>query len=98
MSNWLMWSTTLLFFCFNYYIVNDCLCKKFSKEVNPCTVRDLRTVLSLDTAYMRIFVSDINDNAPMFPLQRYETSVEEDKDVGYVVITVSAVDEDEGEV
>ncbi|XP_077349180.1 neural-cadherin-like [Lithobates pipiens] len=49
-----------------------------------------------DTAYMRIFVSDINDNAPMFPLQRYETSVEEDKDVGYVVITVSAVDEDEG--
>ncbi|XP_068093776.1 neural-cadherin-like isoform X3 [Hyperolius riggenbachi] len=49
-----------------------------------------------DTAYMRIFVSDINDNAPMFPLQRYETSVEEDKDVGYVVLTVSAVDEDEG--
>ncbi|XP_077127838.1 neural-cadherin-like [Ranitomeya variabilis] len=49
-----------------------------------------------DTAYVRIFVSDVNDNAPMFPQQRYETSVEEDKDVGYVVMTVSAVDEDEG--
>ncbi|KAM4026772.1 neural-cadherin-like [Anomaloglossus baeobatrachus] len=49
-----------------------------------------------DTAYVRIFVSDVNDNAPMFPQQRYETSVQEDKDMGYVVMTVSAVDEDEG--
>ncbi|CAH2285593.1 neural-cadherin-like [Pelobates cultripes] len=49
-----------------------------------------------DTAYVRIFVSDINDNAPRFPLQRYETSVGEDEDVGYVVITVNANDEDEG--
>eukprot|EP00079_Xenopus_tropicalis_P026645 XP_012820458.1 PREDICTED: neural-cadherin-like [Xenopus tropicalis] len=49
-----------------------------------------------DTAYVRIFVSDVNDNAPRFPMQRYETSVEEDKDVGYVVITVNASDEDEG--
>ncbi|XP_056378995.1 neural-cadherin-like [Hyla sarda] len=49
-----------------------------------------------DTAYVRIFVSDVNDNAPMFPQQKYETSVEEDKDVGYVVMTVSAIDEDEG--
>ncbi|KAM9308429.1 neural-cadherin-like [Gastrophryne carolinensis] len=49
-----------------------------------------------DTAFMRIFVNDVNDNAPMFPLQKYETSVEEDKDVGFVVLTVSAVDQDEG--
>ncbi|KAM3928305.1 neural-cadherin-like isoform 2-T2 [Leptodactylus fuscus] len=49
-----------------------------------------------DTAYVRIFVSDVNDNAPTFPQQKYETSVEEDKDVGYVVMTVSASDEDEG--
>ncbi|KAM5158190.1 neural-cadherin-like [Mantella aurantiaca] len=49
-----------------------------------------------DAAYVRIFVSDINDNAPMFSLQRYEASVEEDKDVGYIVLTVSAIDEDEG--
>uniref|UniRef100_A0A8C5PPG5 Uncharacterized protein n=1 Tax=Leptobrachium leishanense TaxID=445787 RepID=A0A8C5PPG5_9ANUR len=49
-----------------------------------------------DTAYVRIFVGDVNDNAPRFPLQNYETSVEEDKDVGYVVMTVNADDEDEG--
>ncbi|KAG8441759.1 hypothetical protein GDO86_010801 [Hymenochirus boettgeri] len=49
-----------------------------------------------DTAYVRIFVSDINDNVPAFPRQNYETNVEEDKDMGYVVITVNAFDEDEG--
>ncbi|XP_075069925.1 neural-cadherin-like [Mixophyes fleayi] len=49
-----------------------------------------------DTAYVRILVSDVNDNTPVFPQQRYEASVEEDKDVGYVVMTVSAIDEDEG--
>ncbi|KAM4688915.1 neural-cadherin-like [Discoglossus pictus] len=49
-----------------------------------------------DTSYVRIFVSDVNDNAPIFSKQQYETSVEEDKDVGYVVITVTANDEDEG--
>ncbi|XP_072007544.1 neural-cadherin-like isoform X2 [Engystomops pustulosus] len=49
-----------------------------------------------DTACVRIFVSDVNDNAPMFPQQKYETSVEEDKDVGYVILTVSAIDKDEG--
>ncbi|XP_053349522.1 neural-cadherin [Clarias gariepinus] len=49
-----------------------------------------------DTAYVRIFVTDVNDNAPAFSLPVYEISVEEDKEVGYVVITVTANDEDEG--
>ncbi|MGH0141278.1 UNVERIFIED_CONTAM: hypothetical protein FKN15_078002, partial [Acipenser sinensis] len=49
-----------------------------------------------DTAYVRIFVTDVNDNAPVFPQPIYEISVEEDKDVGFVVITVTANDEDEG--
>ncbi|XP_041101476.1 neural-cadherin-like [Polyodon spathula] len=49
-----------------------------------------------DTAYVRIFVTDVNDNAPVFPQPVYEISVEEDKDVGFVVITVTANDEDEG--
>ncbi|XP_041045226.1 neural-cadherin [Carcharodon carcharias] len=49
-----------------------------------------------DTAYVRIFVSDVNDNAPVFPQETYATSVDEDKDVGFVVITVSANDGDEG--
>ncbi|KAJ1193131.1 hypothetical protein NDU88_002436 [Pleurodeles waltl] len=48
-----------------------------------------------DTAYVRIFISDVNDNAPAFPQSVYEVSVEEGKDVGYVVMTVTANDEDE---
>lgn len=50
-----------------------------------------------DTAYVRIFVTDVNDNAPAFAQQVYEVSVEEDKEVGFVLITVTANDEDEGE-
>nr|XP_046255492.1 neural-cadherin [Scatophagus argus] len=49
-----------------------------------------------DTAYVRIFVTDVNDNAPAFAQPLYEVSVEEDKEVGFVVITVTANDEDEG--
>ncbi|KAM6995518.1 LOW QUALITY PROTEIN: neural-cadherin [Tautogolabrus adspersus] len=49
-----------------------------------------------DTAYVRIFITDVNDNAPAFPQPVYEVSVEEDKEVGYVLITVTANDEDEG--
>ncbi|KAM7421623.1 hypothetical protein PAMA_015666 [Pampus argenteus] len=49
-----------------------------------------------DTAYVRIFITDVNDNAPAFPRPAYEVSVEEDKEVGFVLITVTANDEDEG--
>nr|XP_061812727.1 neural-cadherin-like [Nerophis lumbriciformis] len=49
-----------------------------------------------DTAYVRIFVTDVNDNAPTFARPVYEVSVEEDKEVGYLLITVTANDEDEG--
>lgn len=49
-----------------------------------------------DTAYVRVFVTDVNDNAPAFSQSVYEISVEEDKEVGFVVITVTANDEDEG--
>ncbi|XP_029306921.1 neural-cadherin [Cottoperca gobio] len=49
-----------------------------------------------DTAYVRIFVTDVNDNAPAFARPVYEVSVEEDKEVGFVLITVTANDEDEG--
>lgn len=45
---------------------------------------------------MRVFVTDVNDNAPAFSQSVYEISVEEDKEVGFVVITVTANDEDEG--
>ncbi|NXC80422.1 CADN protein, partial [Cercotrichas coryphoeus] len=49
-----------------------------------------------DTAYVRIFVSDVNDNAPAFPRSVYEVSVDEDRDVGTPVVTATANDEDEG--
>ncbi|XP_058849785.1 neural-cadherin-like [Acipenser ruthenus] len=49
-----------------------------------------------DTAYVRIFISDVNDNKPIFAQSVYEVNVDEDTDVGFVVITVSANDEDEG--
>lgn len=42
-------------------------------------------------------MADVNDNAPTFPRSVYEVSVEEDKEVGFVIITVTANDHDEGQ-
>uniref|UniRef100_A0A673XXT8 Neural-cadherin-like n=1 Tax=Salmo trutta TaxID=8032 RepID=A0A673XXT8_SALTR len=49
-----------------------------------------------DTAYVRVFISDVNDNKPVFAQRLYEVGVDEDADVGLAVVTVSANDEDEG--
>ncbi|XP_061324823.1 neural-cadherin-like [Pezoporus flaviventris] len=49
-----------------------------------------------DTAYVCIFISDVNDNKPVFTRSVYEVNVDEDQDVGSTIITVSATDEDEG--
>ncbi|XP_054245691.1 neural-cadherin-like [Indicator indicator] len=49
-----------------------------------------------DTAYVRIFISDVNDNKPVFTQSVYEGNVDEDQEVGSTVITVSANDDDEG--
>ncbi|XP_074957551.1 neural-cadherin-like isoform X3 [Phalacrocorax aristotelis] len=49
-----------------------------------------------DTAYVRIFISDVNDNKPVFTQSVYEVNVDEDQDVGLTIITVSANDDDEG--
>ncbi|XP_035376990.1 neural-cadherin [Electrophorus electricus] len=49
-----------------------------------------------DTAYVRIFISDVNDNRPAFAQDVYEVDVDEDADVGSTVLTVSANDGDEG--
>lgn len=45
---------------------------------------------------MRVFISDVNDNKPVFAQRLYEVGVDEDADVGLAVVTVSATDEDEG--
>ncbi|XP_075692920.1 neural-cadherin-like [Rhinoderma darwinii] len=49
-----------------------------------------------DTAYVRVFIIDVNDNQPSFTQRAYFVSVDEDQDVGTVVFTVSASDPDEG--
>ncbi|KAG7261935.1 hypothetical protein CRUP_021088 [Coryphaenoides rupestris] len=48
-----------------------------------------------DTAYVRVFISDVNDNRPTFARADYEVAVEEDADVGLAILTVSANDGDE---
>lgn len=47
---------------------------------------------------MRIFISDVNDNKPVFTQSVYEVNVDEDQDVGSAIITVTANDEDEGKI
>ncbi|XP_037102848.1 neural-cadherin [Syngnathus acus] len=49
-----------------------------------------------DTAYVRVFISDVNDNKPAFAQTAYEVDADEDADVGFAVLTVSANDGDEG--
>ncbi|XP_038125845.1 neural-cadherin-like [Cyprinodon tularosa] len=49
-----------------------------------------------DTAYVRVFISDVNDNKPVFAQPSYEVDVDEDADVGFAILTVSANDGDEG--
>ncbi|CAB1450762.1 unnamed protein product [Pleuronectes platessa] len=49
-----------------------------------------------DTAYVRVFISDVNDNKPLFAQRLYEVGVDENADVGLTVVAVSANDEDEG--
>ena len=49
-----------------------------------------------DTAYVRVFISDVNDNKPAFAQASYEVDVDEDADVGFAIVTVSANDGDEG--
>ncbi|KAJ0066520.1 hypothetical protein NL108_014275, partial [Boleophthalmus pectinirostris] len=56
----------------------------------------LQGLPNTDTAYVRVFVADVNDNAPQFEKPLYEVSVDEDQEVGYGVITVTATDHDEG--
>lgn len=62
----------------------------------PCCLIFLHSVILTDTAYVRVFISDVNDNKPVFVQRLYEVSVDENADVGLAVVTVSANDEDEG--
>ncbi|KAM7406563.1 hypothetical protein PAMP_000934 [Pampus punctatissimus] len=55
-----------------------------------------RTCVFSDTAYVRVFISDVNDNKPAFAQASYEVDVDEDADVGFAILTVSANDGDEG--
>ncbi|NXK70682.1 PCDG2 protein, partial [Sylvietta virens] len=48
------------------------------------------------TARIRVTVLDANDNAPMFSQAEYTVRVAEDVPVGFVLVTVTATDADEG--
>ncbi|NXE42703.1 PCDGA protein, partial [Ptilorrhoa leucosticta] len=48
------------------------------------------------TARIRVTVLDANDNAPVFSQAEYTVRVPEDVPVGYVLVTVTATDADEG--
>lgn len=49
-------------------------------------------------AEIQIRITDKNDNSPYFKHRLYNASVPENTDVGAVIITVTAEDEDEGKV
>lgn len=66
------------------------------RESAPCHLILSRAVIPADTAYVRVFISDVNDNKPVFAQRLYEVGVDENADVGLTVVTVSANDEDEG--
>ena len=61
-----------------------------------CRLIFCRSVILADTAYVRVFISDVNDNKPLFAQRLYEVGVDENADVGLTVVAVSANDEDEG--
>ncbi|XP_069349341.1 protocadherin-23 [Eulemur rufifrons] len=46
--------------------------------------------------HLQVRVLDDNDHSPSFPTLYYQSSVREDAEVGTVVLTLSAVDKDEG--
>jgi len=48
------------------------------------------------TALVRIFISDVNDNRPVFKRSFYQTSLARDSKVGAVVANVLAIDADSG--
>ncbi|XP_063785531.1 protocadherin gamma-B5-like [Pseudophryne corroboree] len=48
------------------------------------------------TALIRIMVHDVNDNFPKFNKDTYEISVNENAPIGFLVLQLTAVDEEEG--
>lgn len=72
------------------------VCACFASKCALCHFILSCAVVPADTAYVRVFISDVNDNKPVFAQRLYEVGVDENADVGLTVVTVSANDEDEG--
>ena len=53
-------------------------------------------MLSTGEAEIQIRITDKNDNPPYFKHRTYNASLPENTDVGAIIITVTAEDEDEG--
>ncbi|KAF4118311.1 hypothetical protein G5714_000362 [Onychostoma macrolepis] len=61
------------------------------------TAQDQGRPSQSNTTVLEISVTDINDNAPIFSKQQYETTVSEHAEVGTNVIEIMATDKDDGE-
>lgn len=59
---------------------------------------DPKDVESLHSeAIVRVFIDDVNDNAPSFPLQSYSVKIREDTPIGSAVAILDATDQDLGQ-
>ena len=75
----------------------------FDREVTPSVTftvkaQDQGPILKLeDIVYVKILITDVNDNGPIFKQERYAVQIEENAKVGFVVQVIEAEDADTGE-
>ncbi|XP_044136926.1 protocadherin gamma-B1-like isoform X21 [Bufo gargarizans] len=60
------------------------------------TASDGGTPAKTGTALVRIIIQDVNDNFPKFNKDIYESSINENVPIGFLVLQLNAIDEDEG--
>ena len=65
-------------------------------ELPPFTV-EVRDPDSADTVTVKIFLTDVNDNAPEFVPDRINSTLSEDVGIGTSVATFTATDKDSGD-
>ncbi|XP_078371306.1 protein dachsous-like [Oculina patagonica] len=57
---------------------------------------DVTSPFYTTTAYVTVFVGDVNDNSPKFTEDRYEVDIRELTKIDSVILTVTATDDDSG--
>ncbi|ODM88496.1 Neural-cadherin [Orchesella cincta] len=69
--------------------------KQISNVVLRITSQDILFSQGEMTKFIRIGISDKNDNPPYFDKALYEAEVDENEDIQHTVLTVTAKDKDE---